>query len=160
MYTTDSFPQGHRPYLHTTFNCILSKTFARSTTKSGGAHKLCLFPSQASLSIPLAQHHQRTKFKRPSNVVPAFPNNNRWQQTSPTMVSKFPLLLPPPPRGPGGWRGRGSPHHRCRRPARRATARASTRHPCGPHPTSTGSTRIRLFERNSVVGWVEEEGTG
>ena len=57
---TRLIPASTPLHLLTTFNCTLFKNVREINHKSGGTHKLCLFPSQASLSIPLAQHHQRT----------------------------------------------------------------------------------------------------
>ena len=191
MYTRDSFPQGHRPYLHTTFNCTLSKTIARSTTKAVppincvSFHRKHRFPSR-SLSTNV----------RHSSIQVTLCLLFRTTTAQSHHGIKVSASAPPPPRGPGGWRGRRSPHHRRRhRRAQRATARASTRHPCGPEPTGVrllapwgdvlganlegvvgrlcrccrdapllasvplrgpGSTGVRPFERNSVVGWVKE----
>ena len=119
---TRLIPASTPPHLHTTFNCTLSKTIARSTTKAVATincvsfHRKHRFPSR-SLSNTTA-----LKIKHPSHVVPAFPNNNYWPQTSFTIVSNFCLCSPSTARSRRMARQEKSTH---RRPARRATARAT-----------------------------------
>ena len=139
---TRLIPARTPPHLHTTFNCTLSKMFARFNHKSGGTHKLCRFPSQASLSIPLAQHYQ-TYLNQASKetLCLLFHTTTAGRKPVPPSYQSFRLCSPSTARSRRRARQEKSTHRR-RRPARRATARASTRHPCGPQPNGTG---VRLL---------------
>ena len=110
MFTTDSFPQGHRPCLHTTFNCILSKTFARSTTKAVAPincvsfHRKHRFPSR-SLST--------TNVRNSSIQVTLcllFRTTTAGRTPVPPWCQSFHLCFSLHRAVQEGWRGPRSPH--------------------------------------------------
>ena len=88
---TRLIPARTRPHLHTTFNCTLSKTFARSTTKAVATIICVPFHRKHRFRSRSLSTTNVLKIKHPKQRCAYF---SEQQPPSPTIISKFLPLLP------------------------------------------------------------------